>query len=143
MKCVNCYGTIKRGSNICDYCGTPVVVENESINQNINNDDDSSEYEENRLSPEFRQILGTSSSKKRPSESSGYNNLETKVFENNYLEKKPSRKWGVGQTIFEFIIYCVIFNLLEGYPDQQDVVVLIYLIWSGIRAFNFFVLKSK
>ena len=65
MKCVNCYGPIKRGSNICDYCGTPVVVEKESINQDINNDV-FSEDEEDRLSPEFRQILGTSSSNKIP-----------------------------------------------------------------------------
>ena len=143
MKCKNCYGPIKKNSNICDYCGTPIIIENKSTDQEkINNKKEVlSGSEEDRLSPEFRQILGTNSSKKKSLESGNYNNLKNQAIESKYFDKKPSRKWGVGQTIFEFIIYCVIFNLLEGYPYQQDVVVLIYLLWSGFRAFNFFVLK--
>ena len=144
MKCKNCYGPIKKSSNICDYCGTPVIIEKESISQEkkYKNDEVLQEFEEDRLSPEFRQILGAKSSKKRSLESGNFNSLENQAFESNYFEKKKSRSWGVGQTIFEFVIYCVIVNLLEGYPYQQDVIVLIYLLWSGFRAFNFFVLKG-
>ena len=144
MKCKNCYGPIKKSSNICDYCGTPVIIEHESTSQEEknNNDEVLPVFEEDRLSPEFRQILGTKSSQKRSLESGNFNNLKNQAFESNYFEKKTSRNWGVGQTIFEFVIYCVIVNLIAGYPYQQDVVVLIYLLWSGFRAFNSFVLKS-
>jgi len=140
VKCENCYAQLKKNSHICDYCGTPIAIDKKLINQDKENNYDEdlpeSEYDEDRLSPEFRQILGTSSNRKTSSESGNSYNLEKLAF-----EKKPSRKWGIGQTFVEFIIYCVIFNLLEGYSDQQDVVVTIYLIWSGIRAFNFFILK--
>ena len=121
---------------------TKLLKTNQLAKEKKNNIDEFlPEFEEDRLSPEFRQILGAKSSKKRSLESGNFNTQKNKAFESNYFEKKKSRNWGVGQTIFEFVIYCVIVNLLEGYPYQQDVIVLIYLLWSGFRAFNFFVLK--
>ena len=143
MKCQNCYAQIKSGSNICDYCGTQIISQNKSSKkENFNNNISvSPEYDEERLTPEFRQILGYNPNQKRSSESDEINYQGKQYLENLYTEKKAYRKWGITQTIIEFIIYCIIINLLEGYYEQQDVVVAIYLIWSFIRAFNLFVIK--
>ena len=144
VKCQNCYAQIKTGSIICDYCGSQVTFKKSSNNnENVTKSNSVSLKDEERLSPEFRQILGYDSSQVKSSELEEINHQEKKPFDNTYFVKRPSRKWGVTQTIIEFFIYCILFNLLEGYYQQQDVVVGIYLLWSFIRAFNFFVLKRS
>ena len=58
-------------------------------------------------------------------------------------KKKPKRKWGIGQSVLEFFIYAIILAAVDGNSQQEDIVIAIYLIWSLIRAFNFFVLNKN
>ena len=149
MKCQNCYAQIKSGSNICEYCGFQITINKDSKNkdsknkENVVNNSSVSLMDEQRLAPEFRDILGYNPTQKISSEYEKINNHEKHYEDNKYFEKKSLRKWGITQTIIEFCIYCIVFNALEGYSQQQDVVVLIYLFWSFIRAFNFFVLRRS
>ena len=141
MKCQNCYAQIKRGSNICDYCGTQITIKGttDKKGNETKHDSVSSSYELERLSPEFRQILGHNPSSQRFSEVNE-RNYQEQSFE-NFDKVSSKRDWGITQSIIEFFLYCIIYNLLEGYYEQQDVVAGIYILWSCIRAFNFFILK--
>ena len=144
VKCQNCYAQIKSDSNICEYCGFQLTIKKSSNNkENLVNDNSVSLTDEQRLSPEFRHILGYDANQKRSSESDELNYYNKYSSESKYFNKNSSRKWGITQSIIEFFIYCVLINLLDGYYEQQEVVVAIYLIWSFIRAFNFFVLKRS
>ena len=141
MKCKICYGQLKKGSSICEYCGNPIIVENYSKEQD--NKNSASESELDRLSPEFRQIL-ESNSRKKISANLEDKNLQVKEsYEDIYIKKKPARKWGIGQSVLEFFIYAIILAAVDGNLQQEDIVTAIYVIWSLIRAFNFFLLNSK
>ena len=141
MKCKTCYAQLKKGSSSCTYCGTPISIENHSKEQEKTNRVQESDLD--RLSPEFRQILEPNS-RKKSSEYIEDNNLKVKQsYEDLSFKKKPKRKWGIGQSILEFFIYAIILSAFEGNSQQQDIVVAIYLIWSLIRAFNFFVLNKN
>tara|TARA_Y100000589_G_scaffold326884_1_gene367568 strand:+ start:2756 stop:3184 length:429 start_codon:yes stop_codon:yes gene_type:complete len=141
VKCKICYAQLKKGSSSCTYCGTPISVEKHSREQEKTNREQ--EYDLDRLSPEFRQIL-ESNSRKKDSEYVEENNLKVKEsYEDLYFKKKPKRNWGVGQTVLEFFIYAIILGVVDGNLQQEDTVTAIYLIWSLIRAFNFFVLSKN
>ena len=140
MKCKTCYAQLKQGSSICNYCGTPISIENHSKEQEKTNR--VKQYDLDRLSPEFRQILEPNS-RKENSEYIEDNNLQvTESYENLNFKKKSTRKWGIGQSVLEFFIYAIILAAVEGNYQQEDIVTAIYLIWSLIRAFNFFVLNK-
>ena len=142
MKCQNCYAQIKSGSNLCEYCGSQITINKDSKNkENVLNNSSVSLVDEQRLAPEFRDILGYNPTQKISSEYDKINHHKKHYEEIKYFEKKSSRKWGITQSIIEFFIYCILINALEGYYQQQEVVVAIYLFWSFIRAFNFFVLR--
>ena len=145
MKCENCYAQIKKGSNICDYCGTPIVIEKflNKQEKKINNDEVPTGYDEDRLSPEFRQILGSSSKRNISTEFEEINLQNEHTFKDTNFEKSSSRKWGVVQSVIEFLFFCGLFSIVEGNLEQENVVTGIYLMWSSIRAFNFFVLKRR
>ena len=141
MKCKTCYAHLKKGSSICSYCGTPISIENHSKEQGKTNRAQESDLD--RLSPEFRQILDPNLRKKN-SEYIEDNNLQVKEsYEDLYFKKEPTRKWGIGQSVLEFFIYAIILAAVDGNSQQEDIVVAIYLIWSLIRAFNFFVLNKN
>ena len=142
MKCKNCYAQIKKDSTICDYCGTPIVIE-KTLNkkEKNNNDEVLPRYEEDRLSPEFRQILGSGSYQNTSTELEQINHQSKQNFEPASFEKRVSRKWGIAQTIIEFFFFCGLLGIVEGNLEQENIVIGIYFIWSSIRAFNFFVLK--
>ena len=141
MKCKTCYAQLKQGTSICNYCGTPISIdENHSKEQEKTNRVQESDLD--RLSPEFRQILEPNS-RKENSEYIEDNNLQvTESYENLNFKKKSTRKWGIGQSVLEFFIYAIILAAVEGNLQQEDIVTAIYLIWSLIRAFNFFVLNK-
>ena len=144
MKCKNCYAQIKSDSFICEYCGSQIKINKASKNdENVVNNSSVSLIDEQRLAPEFRDILGYNPTQKISSEYDQISHNEKHYEESKYFENKSSRKWGITQSIIEFFIYCLFINALEGYPQQQDVVVAIYLFWSFIRAFNFFVLRRS
>ena len=141
MKCKTCYAQIRKGSSICNYCGTPISIENHSKEQEKTNIAPESDLD--RLAPEFRQIQEPNSRKKN-SEYIEDNNLQVKEsYEDLYFKKKPIRKWGIGQSVLEFFIYAIILAAVDGNLQQEDIVTAIYLIWSLIRAFNFFVLNKN
>ena len=72
------------------------------------------------------------------------NNLQVKEsYADLSFKKKPTRKWGIGQSVLEFFIYAIILAAVDGNSQQEDIVIAIYLIWSLIRAFNFFVLNKN
>lgn len=140
MKCKTCYAQIKKGSSSCTYCGTPINIENHSKEQKKTNSSQESDLD--RLSPEFRRIL-EANSRKKSTEYVEDNNLQVKEsYEDLSFKQKPKRKWGIGQSVLEFFIYAIILAAVEGNPQQEDIVIAIYLIWSLIRAFNFFVLNK-
>ena len=140
MKCKTCYAQLKKGSSSCIYCGTPISIANNSKEQEKTNRTQESDLD--RLSPEFRQILEPNS-RKKSYEYKEDNNLKVKEsYEDLSLKKKPTRKWGIGQSILEFFIYAIILAAVDGNSQQEDIVIAIYLIWSLIRAFNFFVLNK-
>ncbi len=140
MKCKTCYAQLKKGSSSCSYCGTPISIENYSKEQEKSNRVQESNLD--RLSPEFRQILEPNS-RKENSEYIEDNNLQvTESYENLNFKKKSTRKWGIGQSVLEFFIYAIILAAVDGNYQQEDIVTAIYLIWSLIRAFNFFVLNK-
>tara|TARA_Y100000994_G_scaffold231884_1_gene218691 strand:+ start:782 stop:1210 length:429 start_codon:yes stop_codon:yes gene_type:complete len=141
VKCKTCYAQLKKGSSSCTYCGTPISIENHSKEQEKPNRAKESDLD--RLSPEFRQILEPNFRKKN-SEYIEDNNLQVKEsYEDLDFKKKPTRKWGIGQSVLEFFIYAIILAAVDGNSQQEDIVVAIYLIWSLIRAFNFFVLNKN
>ncbi len=141
MKCKTCYAQLKKGSSSCTYCGTPISIENHSKEQEKPNRAKESDLD--RLSPEFRQILEPNFRKKN-SEYIEDNNLQVKEsYEDLDFKKKTTRKWGIGQSVLEFFIYAIILAAVDGNSQQEDIVVAIYLIWSLIRAFNFFVLNKN
>ena len=72
MKCKTCYAQLKKGSSSCNYCGTPISIENHSKEQEKTNRAQESDLD--RLSPEFRQILEPNS-RKNSSEYIEDNNL--------------------------------------------------------------------
>ena len=141
MKCKICYAQLKKGSSSCTYCGTPISVEKHSREQEKTNREQ--EYDLDRLSPEFRQILESKSSKKLATDLEDKKLLVKESYEDINFKKKTTRKWGIVQSVIEFFFFCGIFGMVEGNLDQENVVVSIYLIWSSIRAFNFFVLKKN
>ena len=125
--------------DICEYCGFQIIVKKDSKNkENVINYNSVSLIDEQRLAPEFRHILGYNPVQKTSSEYDEINHHEKQ-----YVEKKSSRKWGITQSIIEFFIYCILISATDGYSEQQDIIVAIYLLWSFIRAFNFFVLKRS
>tara|TARA_Y100000991_G_C21918548_1_gene325467 strand:+ start:417 stop:845 length:429 start_codon:yes stop_codon:yes gene_type:complete len=141
VKCKTCYAQLKKGSSSCTYCGTPISIENHSKEQEKPNRAKESDLD--RLSPEFRQILEPNFRKKN-SEYIEDNNLQVKEsYEDLDFKKKTTRKWGIGQSVLEFFIYAIILAAVDGNSQQEDIVVAIYLIWSLIRAFNFFVLNKN
>ena len=141
MKCKICYAQIKKGSSSCSYCGASISIANHSKEQEKTNRTQESDLD--RLSPEFRQIL-KSNSRKNSSEFIEDNNLKVKEsYEDLSFKKKPTRKWGFVQSILEFFIYAIILGAVDGNSQQEDIVIAIYLIWSLIRAFNFFVLSKQ
>ena len=138
MKCKICYAQLQKSSTICSYCGTPITLENhqkekEKISRAPNSDLD-------RLSPEFRQILESSSSKKTSADIEEQNLQFKESYEDLYNKNKPKRKWGIGQSVIEFLIYGVIISILDGYgyEELENIVTAIYLIRSILRAVNFF-----
>ena len=141
MKCKTCYAQLKKGSSSCNYCGTPISIENHSKEQEKTNSAQESDLD--RLSPEFRQILEPNT-RKKSSEYVEDNNLQVREsYENLSYKNKPKRKWGIGQSVLEFFIYAIILAAVDGNSQQEDIVISIYLIWSLIRAFNFFVLNKN
>ena len=143
MKCKTCYAQLKKGSSSCIYCGTPISIENQNHSKEQERTNRAQESDLDRLSPEFRQIL-ESNSRKNNSEYIEDNNLQVKEsYEDLYFQKKPTRKWGIGQSVLEFFIYAIILAAVDGNLQQEDIVTAIYLIWSLIRAFNFFVLNKN
>ena len=141
MKCKICYAQIKKNSNICDYCGTQITIENyPKESENISK---ASKSDLDRLSPEFRRILESKSSKKLVTNVEDKKLLVKDSYEDINFKKKPTRKWGIVQSVIEFFFFCGILGMVDGNLDQENVVVSIYLIWSSIRAFNFFVLKKN
>ena len=141
MKCQNCYAQLKKGSSSCTYCGTPITIETHSKEQDKTNRDPESDLD--RLSPEFRQILKSNSSKNNSKYTEDQQLQVKESYEDLYLNKKPTRKWGIGQSLLEFFIYAIILAAVDGNLQQEDIVTGIYLVWSLIRAFNFFVLSKN
>ena len=141
MKCQICYAQLKKGSSSCAYCGTPITIETHSKEQDKTNRDPESDLD--RLSPEFRQILKSNSSKNNSKYTEDQQLQVKESYEDLYLNKKPTRKWGIGQSLLEFFIYAIILAAVDGNLQQEDIVTGIYLVWSLIRAFNFFVLSKN
>ena len=100
MKCKICYAHLKKGSIICSYCGTPITLENHQKEQEKINSAPNSDLD--RLSPEFRQILESNSSKKTSADIEEQNLQVKESYEDFYSKNKPIREWGIGQSVIEF-----------------------------------------